>query len=148
MTQDNTAPGPIFKARLLHVNKSAGPAQGVVGKILSTAFRKRADWYWIRRYLMRSNRALQIDPGGVVLSSVIYGKNPRSLAMQQATSPDRPMLCPALNLCSFLSFPNSGGMAPAPTRNPDADRYMQSQKQARPTPPSPPRARETSINNF
>ena len=32
VTQDNTPPGSIFKARLLHIGKSVGPEQGVVGK--------------------------------------------------------------------------------------------------------------------
>ena len=46
VTQDTTPPGTILKARLLHVEKSVGPEQGVVGKISPTAFRKRDVWYW------------------------------------------------------------------------------------------------------
>ena len=48
MTQDNTPPGPISKARLLHSNKSVGPEQGVLGEISPAAFRKRVVWYWNR----------------------------------------------------------------------------------------------------
>ena len=41
VTQDNTPPGPIFKARLLHVDKSVGPEQGVRWKDLPDSFPKK-----------------------------------------------------------------------------------------------------------
>ena len=50
VTQDNTPPGPILKARLLHSKKIVGPEQGAVGKIRPMAFRKRVVWYWSRTW--------------------------------------------------------------------------------------------------
>ena len=46
VTQKNTPPGPIFKARLLCTRINVDIKQGVVGKISPTAFRERACWYW------------------------------------------------------------------------------------------------------
>ena len=72
MTQDNTPPGPICKARLLHVNKVVGSEQGVVGEISPTAFRKLVVLV-LESCLARSNRALKIGPG-CLSSCVTYGK--------------------------------------------------------------------------
>ena len=72
MTQDNTPPGPIFKARLLHINKGVcRPRTGRRWKYLDNSF-PRTCRLVLESCLVRSNRALKIRRGGV-LSCVIYG---------------------------------------------------------------------------
>ena len=51
---------------------NAGPGQGVVGEISATALRKRVVYLVLESYLVRSNRSLKINRGGV-LSCVTYG---------------------------------------------------------------------------
>ena len=60
-----------MKARLLHIEKSVGPEQGVLGEISPTTFRKRVVWYR-NRSLVRSCRALKIGPGGVLFCVTYY----------------------------------------------------------------------------
>ena len=72
ITQDNTpTQDRASKLGCSASKKSVGPEHGVVGKISSTASRKRIVWYG-NRYLARSNRALNPGPGGV-LSCVTCG---------------------------------------------------------------------------
>ena len=61
MTQDNTPPGPIFKARLLHTKMNAGPKQGVVGEISSRRQLSKKSCRLVLKLYMKINR------GGVIL---------------------------------------------------------------------------------
>ena len=100
MTQDNTPPGPTFKARLLHINKGVGPEQGVVGKISPTAFRECVVWYW--------NRALKIRRGGV-LSCVTYGR--MSSCGWMLSRAVRPRMCVSVRSCMW-SGPSLSAVGP------------------------------------
>ena len=70
MTQDNTPPGPIFKAGLFRTEEAASPGKGAVRKISPISLRKRVVWCW-KSHSLASNRALKIGPveGGVFLVS-------------------------------------------------------------------------------